>query len=162
MLHTVRHNIWHTVTTFASLMLLVKPISVLVFISLLMNSVMQCNTASTCLIFQLFSQIQQLHKIKYTKIIGHFSCLKFLYKQKDLYHFHICHDRLFPKINVTSIACFHKHFALREVTTHLTVKLPLSSSVVLVRALTCWVHFHSTWHCNSYQLTWSSARLLKS
>lgn len=69
---TVRHNVCHTVATVAALMLLVKPISVLVFISLLMNSVMQRNTASTCLVFQLFSQIQHLHKIKYTKIIGHF------------------------------------------------------------------------------------------
>jgi len=97
---TVRHNICHTVATFASLVLLVKPISVLVFISLLMNNVMQCNTASICLIFQLFSQIQHLHKIKYTDIIGHFYCLNFLYKQKDLYHSHICHDRLFPKIKL--------------------------------------------------------------
>ena len=74
---TVRQNICHTVATFASLMLLVKPISVLVFISLLMNTVMQCNRASTCLIFQLFSQIQHLHKIE-----NIFYCINCLHKQK--------------------------------------------------------------------------------
>jgi len=75
---TVLHNNCHTVATNAAVMLLVKPISVLVFISLLMNSVMQCNTASTSLVFYR---------------------LNFLHKQNDLYHFHICHDRLFPNIN---------------------------------------------------------------
>ena len=83
---TLRHNC-HTVATNAALMLLVKSISVLVSIPLLMNRVMQCNTSSTSLVFQLFSQIQHLHKIKYTKKTGHFLLLKRLIQPRRFISF---------------------------------------------------------------------------